>query len=95
MASMPIASVTELSFWIKKNLEKWLKAYTPWGSPCTVILKGGQIHKVNVTFGHIKETDLAQIALGREAQKEMRLQRIPRFLSIIDWDGTITNVIHN
>lgn len=64
-----------------------MHAYTPWGCNCAVVIKSGQIHKAQAGFGHLKAKDYPYIRLGKEAKKELMLQRMPSLLSVIDHQG--------
>ena len=72
-----------------------MQAYAPWGCPCAAVIKDGQIHSALCGFGQVKPQDYKKIKLGREAKKELMLQKIPRLLSITDWNGEISSTLYS
>jgi len=48
---------------MKQQEEHWRKAFTPWGCPCSVVLKDGKIVKVQSSMSSIKEEDYCFIKL--------------------------------
>jgi len=50
---------------MKQQEELWIKAFTPWGTPCSVVLKNGKIIKVHSSMSSIKEEDYRFINLDK------------------------------
>jgi hypothetical protein len=70
MCILSIPSVAERgSIWnsklMKQQEELWIKAFTPWGTPCSVVLKNGKIIKVHSSMSSIKEEDYRFINLDK------------------------------